>query len=98
MGVSPEQQLRAYVEYFRDVGVVELYQRESPQVGMPERWRELLARPRPPAEAPGARSAGNTAVSSQPPQARPTAGVAKPQMQPARPAVQPQQASIPRTQ
>src|SRR5215469_7107226 len=95
MSVSPEQQLRAYVEYFRDVGVVELYQRESRQVGMPERWRELLARPRPPAEMTGARSAGNAAVSSQPPQTRPTAGVGRPQMQPARPAVQPPQASIP---
>ena len=46
MSVSPEQQLRAYVEYFRDLGVYELYQRESPQVGVPERWRELLARPK----------------------------------------------------
>ena len=36
MSVSPEQQLRAYVEYFRDLGVYELYQRESPRVGMPE--------------------------------------------------------------
>ena len=52
MSVSPEQQLRAYVEYFRDLGVYELYQRESPQVGMPERWRALLARPKPPAAAP----------------------------------------------
>ena len=46
MSVSPEQQLRAYVEYFRDLGVYELYQRESPQVVMLERWRELLARPK----------------------------------------------------
>ena len=49
MSVTPEQQLRAYVEYFRDLGVYELYQHESPQVGLPERWRELLARPKPPA-------------------------------------------------
>jgi len=47
MSVSPEQQLRAYVEYFRDLGVYELYQRESPQVGVPARWRELLTRPKP---------------------------------------------------
>jgi len=94
MSVSPEQQLRAYVEYFRDVGVVELYQRESPQVGMPERWRELLARPKPPAEAAGARSAGNAAVSSPLLQA-PTAGLARPPMQTPRPSVQSSQASIP---
>ena len=65
MSVSPEQQLRAYVEYFRDLGVFELYRRESPQVGVPERWHELLARPKPPtAQAAvaraGAPAAGNT--------------------------------------
>jgi DNA polymerase len=43
MNVSPEQQLRAYVEYFRDLGVYELYRHESPQLVVPERWRELMA-------------------------------------------------------
>jgi DNA polymerase len=43
MNISPEQQLRAYIEYFRDVGVFELYRHESPRVLMPERWRELRA-------------------------------------------------------
>lgn len=41
MSLSPEQQLRAYVEYFRDLGVYEMYRCEATQVGMPERWREL---------------------------------------------------------
>ncbi len=47
MSLSPEQQLRAYVEYFRDLGVYELYRQAPSEVAMPERWRELLARPKP---------------------------------------------------
>ena len=92
MSVSPEQQLRSYVEYFRELGVYELYQRESPQVGVPERWRELLARPRP-AQAPTSSAAKPAAASSQRemPQARPAASVAKSPMQPVRPT----QAQIP---
>ena len=57
MSVSPEQQLRAYVEYFRDLGVHELYRHASPEMAMPERWRELMARPRPAAQATGAGAA-----------------------------------------
>jgi uracil-DNA glycosylase family 4 len=94
MSVSPEQQLRAYVEYFRDLGVYELYQRKSPQVGVPERWRELLARPRvapvPPvptgaAAKPGAAVASN--AQREMPQARPGASAVRP----------PTQAQIPQT-
>jgi DNA polymerase len=47
MSLSPEQQLRAYVEYFRDLGVYEMYRREAPQVSAPERWRELPTQVRP---------------------------------------------------
>jgi len=43
MNVSPEQQLRAYVEYFRDLGVYELYRHEAPRMVVPERWRGLVA-------------------------------------------------------
>src|ERR1700759_2150576 len=88
MSVSPEQQLRAYVEYFRDLGVHELYQRESPQLGVPERWRELMARQRPQASTGGAaRPAGAvTGSHREMPQARPAASVARPATQPARPA------------
>ena len=32
MSLTPEQQLRAYVEYFRDLGVYELYRQASPEV------------------------------------------------------------------
>jgi len=91
MSVSPEQQLRAYVEYFRDLGVYELYQRKSPQVGMPERWRELLARPRvapvptSAAAKPGAAVASN--AQREMPQTRPGASAARP----------PTQAQIPQT-
>jgi DNA polymerase len=83
MSVSPEQQLRAYVEYFRDLGVYELYRRDSPQVDMPERWRELLAQPKA-AAAQTAKTAADVAASPQRgmPQARPAAGAVKPPTQP----------------
>jgi uracil-DNA glycosylase len=98
MSVSPEQQLRAYVEYFRDLGVYELYRRESPQMGVPERWRELLARPKSAQATSGAaKPAAGAAASSQReiPQARPAASVARPSAQPVQRAVQPVQAQIP---
>jgi uracil-DNA glycosylase family 4 len=98
MSVSPEQQLRAYVEYFRDLGVYELYQRESPQVGVPERWRELLARPKSAQATSGAANpAARAAASSEReiPQAWPAASVARPPVQPAQRSVQPVQAQIP---
>ena len=91
MSVSPEQQLRAYVEYFRDLGVYELYQRKSPQVGVPERWRELLARPRVAPVPTGAAAKPGVAVASnaqrEMPQARPGASAVRP----------PTQAQIPQT-
>ena len=101
MSVSPEQQLRAYVEYFRDLGMYELYQRESPQVEMPERWRELLARPRAQTAQAGAAAKPGAALAPnaqrEMPQARTGAGVARPAMPPLRPAVQAAQAQIPQT-
>jgi DNA polymerase len=78
MSVSPEQQLRAYVEYFRDLGVYELYRRESPQVGVPERWRELLARPK---AAAAQAAAAKAAARQEMPQARPAVGAVRSPMQ-----------------
>ncbi|HEX4156457.1 MAG TPA: uracil-DNA glycosylase [Acidobacteriaceae bacterium] len=43
MSGTPEQQLRAYVEYFRDVGVYEFYRPDAAQWAVPQRWRELIA-------------------------------------------------------
>jgi len=94
MSVSPEQQLRAYVEYFRDQGVYELYQRERPQVGVPERWRELLARPKRTPVAAGV--AARTAPVSAPvgiTQARP--GAVRPATQNSGSAVPPGQRPVP---
>ena len=98
MSVSPEQQLRAYVEYFRDLGVYELYQRVSPQVGMPERWRELLARPKATPVPTGAAKTGAAAANAQreTAPARPGATPARP-LQPSRMAAQPIQAQMPQT-
>jgi len=39
----PEQQLRAYVDYLRDMGIYDLYRRDDPKVLLPEGMRERLA-------------------------------------------------------
>ncbi len=49
MEVSPEQGLRAWIEYLRDMGMYDLYHRESPALGLPE---GLLDRLRPSATGP----------------------------------------------
>ena len=95
MSVSPEQQLRAYVEYFRDLGVYELYRRESPQVGVPERWRELLARPKAAPVPTGTAAMPGAAAAVNAP-ARPATSTARP-LQPGRTTAQPMQAQIPQT-
>ena len=42
MDVSPEQGLRAWVEYLRDMGVYDLYRREAPHHVLPEAVRERM--------------------------------------------------------
>jgi DNA polymerase len=41
--MAPEQQLRAYVDYLRDMGIYDLYRRDDPKVLLPEGLRERLA-------------------------------------------------------
>ena len=41
--MAPEQQLRAYVDYLRDMGIYDLYRRDEPKVLLPEGLRERLA-------------------------------------------------------
>ena len=41
--MAPEQQLRAYVDYLRDMGVYDLYRRDDPQVLMTQELRTRLA-------------------------------------------------------
>jgi uracil-DNA glycosylase len=90
MSLSPEQQLRAYVEYFRDLGVYELYRQASPEMALPERWRELLERPRPqPAQA-GA--VVRTAVVPGPATQRPAVSATRPAVQPVASQVRPARA------
>lgn len=80
MSVSPEQQLRAYVDYLRDMGVYDLYRREDPATALPAELRTRLldaaARVAPPpraaAVAPSAqRPPAPPARAPQPPAARP---------------------------
>ncbi len=47
MSVSPEQQLRAYVDYLRDMGIYDLYRRDDPSVTLPESLRAALAATKP---------------------------------------------------
>jgi len=42
MEASPAQQLRAYVDYLRDMGVYDLYQRNEPRVLLPESLRAAI--------------------------------------------------------
>ncbi len=102
MGLSAEQQLRAYVEYFRDLGVYELYRHGTPEVVMPERWRELLARPKPPVASQAGTVARPAAAAPtaqrQIPAARSVPSPTRPmgsQFTTPRPAPQPMQAAIP---
>jgi uracil-DNA glycosylase family 4 len=68
----PEQQLRAYVDYLRDMGIYDLYRRDEPKVLLPEGISERLA-------GLGARAAQPAAAASPPPAAaRPTAAAARP--------------------
>ena len=52
MSVSPEQQLRAYVDYLRDLGVYDLYRREDPTTLLPESLRAALLASKPAPSAP----------------------------------------------
>jgi DNA polymerase len=44
----PEQQLRAYVDYLRDMGVYDLYRRDDPMLLVPDSLREKLSAATPP--------------------------------------------------
>jgi uracil-DNA glycosylase family 4 len=46
MSVSPQQQLRAYVDYLRDMGVYDLYRQEHPRFTLPEGFARQLVSPR----------------------------------------------------
>jgi uracil-DNA glycosylase family 4 len=39
----PEQQIRAYVDYLRDMGIYDLYRREDPKVLLPDGLKERIA-------------------------------------------------------
>jgi uracil-DNA glycosylase family 4 len=43
MTAVPEQQLRAYVDYLRDLGIYDLYRRDTPSTLLPESLRDKLA-------------------------------------------------------
>jgi uracil-DNA glycosylase family 4 len=52
--MAPEQQLRAYVDYLRDMGIYDLYHRDDPKTLLPELLQEKLtsATQRPPQRPP----------------------------------------------
>ncbi len=56
--MTPQQQLRAYVDYLRDMGIYDLYRRDDPAVLLPDSLREQLAAVAPaPAASPTPRPA-----------------------------------------
>jgi DNA polymerase len=62
MSTSPQQQLRAYVEYLRDMGIYDLYRNDDPRFTLPAGFAVASASPK----------------SSAPPDPRPAAVVPKP--------------------
>jgi uracil-DNA glycosylase family 4 len=69
---SPEQQLRAYVDYLRDMGIYDLYRRDEPSVMMTEALRARLAAATQPVAASVAQArvvATVPAVTAKPPEA-----------------------------
>ena len=43
MSATPQQSLRAYVDYLRDLGIYDLYRRDDPQTLLPESLRAAIA-------------------------------------------------------
>jgi uracil-DNA glycosylase len=43
MDLTPQQNLRAYVDYLRDLGIYDLYRREDPQTLLPDALRAAIA-------------------------------------------------------
>jgi len=79
MSLTPQQNLRAYVDYLRDLGIYDLYRREEPQTLLPESLRTAMmesAARIPAAAAPVARTVPTAAVSSPPRVAAPPKPVA----------------------
>jgi uracil-DNA glycosylase family 4 len=80
---KPEQQLRAYVDYLRDMGIYDLYRRDEPKVLLPDLLREALAaQAKGPALAPPRKTAAPMIAPRTPPiVARPPAKPVAPQPQ-----------------
>ena len=75
---APEEQLRAYVDYLRDMGVYDLYRRKNPSVVLPDGLRAALAAAGPAGKSTAAPVAKSAAVPSSvaptPPVSRPQSG------------------------
>jgi DNA polymerase len=77
----PEQQLRAYVDYLRDMGIYDLYHRDDPKILLPDSLREkLAAATQPPvaAAAPALRSSAAPSSNPRPPALTPAARQSSP--------------------
>jgi DNA polymerase len=69
MTSPPEEQLRAYVDYLRDMGIYDLYRREDPSVILSDEMRAVLAEraaPAPPSAAKAPAERPKLAPTSQP--------------------------------
>jgi len=74
-----EHQLRAYVDYLRDMGIYDLYRREDPKVLLPEALRERLSVASQPLATPTPRQSASPSIASQPTQTtRPVAAKPSP--------------------
>ena len=84
---SPSRQLRAYVDYLRDLGIYDLYRRENPQTLLSEALKvEMSARSAPVSPPPVARPAAAAGKAA----ARPAAPSGEPFFQPKPPTFSPE--------
>jgi DNA polymerase len=79
MSVSPEQQLRAYVDYLRDLGIYDLYRREEPGIELPESLRATLGAKAVQASASASKSVRPASAATPQTPLRPAAPLSKPQ-------------------
>jgi hypothetical protein len=71
MSLTPQQNLRAYVDYLRDLGIYDLYRRDEPQTLLPESLRITIAEglPRVPVAATAPAPVSRTVPAAPPPKA-----------------------------
>jgi uracil-DNA glycosylase family 4 len=94
MSLTPQQNLRAYVDYLRDLGIYDLYRRDEPQTLLPETLRTAIASSAAPAKVVAAAAPPQRAAAP-PPRAQIQAAAKVPLPQAEKPSDLPQEFFVP---